>query len=348
MMSTVGICPKILRWLREKRYLEEWEKVDVAQSYASGEDKSGPTATATKIEGVQKTQEDEAVVLCPSHRGKQLVRFTHHHGSTQVPKKTLFHEDLRELSRTRMRALDIFYPSKAIWRFSQKVSLAVLLMKRSYLVTRKMSCPYGMILRRGKSLTVRPFSSVTSSTQKIGISPAYREAPARRHSPSSSGYHFDNNMPNRSAEQTRLSVYNWNPGRRRGKEGAIERHNAGKWHIITLQEATEYLEHDFLTNRFHVTHHGGCSVLFNKDTFFSDIKVSSVYLHDTRACEQDKIKEGESVWVLQGVVSKISFSTATAQWPNILHGDVSAQQQQLRHKAWSREEASPHYPRHHA
>ena len=79
--------------------------MDVAQSYASGEDKSCPTATATKTEGVQKTQEDErtlhanrivAVVLCPNHRGKQLVRLTHHHGSTQVPKKTLYHGVLWE------------------------------------------------------------------------------------------------------------------------------------------------------------------------------------------------------------------------------------------------------------
>ena len=136
---------------------------------------------------------------------------------------------------------------------------------------------------------------------------AFREAPARKHSPSCQGYHFNKDLPNRLTEQTRLSVYIWNPGPRRGKEGAIERHIAGKWHIITLQEAIEYLEHDFLTNRFPVTHSGGCAVLFNKDTFFSDIKVSSIYLHDTRACEQDKIKEGESEGVLQGVVSRAAF-----------------------------------------
>ena len=140
-----------------------------------------------------------------------------------------------------------------------------------------------------------------------GIYPAYREAPARRHCPSSPGYHFDNNVPNRSAEQTRVSVCNSNPGPRRGKAGAIESHIVGKWHIITLQEAIEYLEHDFLTNRFHVTHYDGCAILFNKDTFFSDIKVSSFYRHDTRACEMYKITEGESGWVMQGVVSKAAF-----------------------------------------
>ena len=47
--------------------------------------------------------------------------------------------------------------------------------------------------------------------------------------------------------------------------------------------------------------------MFNKDTFFSDIKVSSFYLHDTRACEKYKMTEGESGWAMQGVVSKAAF-----------------------------------------
>ena len=140
-----------------------------------------------------------------------------------------------------------------------------------------------------------------------GFYPPFREAPARRHEPSSQEYRLYDNVPNRLTEQRRLSVHNWNPGPRRGKEGAIERHLAGKWHIITLQEAIEYLEHGFLTNRFHLTHYGGCAILLDKDTFFSDIKVSSIYLHDTRACHQDKTKEGESGWVLQGVISRASF-----------------------------------------
>ena len=82
---------------------------------------------------------------------------------------------------------------------------------------------------------------------------------------------------------------------------------AGKWHIITLQEAIEYLDHEFLTNRFFVTHHGGCAILFNNDTSHPDIKVSSVYLHDTRDGQQQDVKEEESGWVLQGVVSRASF-----------------------------------------
>ena len=46
-------------------------------------------------------------------------------------------------------------------------------------------------------------------------------------------------MPNRLTEQRRFRFYSWNPGPRREKEGAIEKHVAGKWHIIALQEATD-------------------------------------------------------------------------------------------------------------
>ena len=98
-----------------------------------------------------------------------------------------------------------------------------------------------------------------------------REAPAQEN-------FFDSSVRNRSSVQKMLSLYNWNPGPRRGKEGAVEKHIAGKWHVITLQEAIEYADHELLTYRFHVTHHGGCAVLFNKDTFFPDVKVKSIYL----------------------------------------------------------------------
>ena len=37
-------------------------------------------------------------------------------------------------------------------------------------------------------------------------------------------------------------------------KGAIEKQIAGKWHIITLQEAIEYVDRELLTDRFHVTH----------------------------------------------------------------------------------------------
>ena len=52
------------------------------------------------------------------------------------------------------------------------------------------------------------------------------------------------------------------------EKGAIEKQIAGKWYITILQEAIEYVDHELLTNRFHVTHYRRCAVLFNKDTFF--------------------------------------------------------------------------------
>ena len=67
------------------------------------------------------------------------------------------------------------------------------------------------------------------------------------------------------------------------------------------------MDHELLTNRFHVTHHGGCAVLFNKDTFYPDIEVKSIYLHDTRRDLPDKVMEGGQGWVMQGVLSRASF-----------------------------------------
>ena len=83
-------------------------------------------------------------------------------------------------------------------------------------------------------------------------------------------------------EQTRLSILRWNPGPRRGREGALEEHIAGKWHVIALQEAVEYLKHASLTNHFYITHFAGCAVMFSNDTFHSDITVKSIYFHDNR------------------------------------------------------------------
>ena len=65
------------------------------------------------------------------------------------------------------------------------------------------------------------------------------------------------------------------------------------WHVITLQEASEYVDHDILTGRFHVTHYAGCVILFNKDTFYPNIDVKSIYFHDTRRHLPDQVMEGE-------------------------------------------------------
>ena len=105
----------------------------------------------------------------------------------------------------------------------------------------------------------------------------------------------------------RRSIYNWNPGPRRGKEGASKMEIAGKWHVITLLEAIEYVDHEFFTFRFHVTHYGGCAVLFNKDSFYLEIKVKCVYFHGARRELPGKVMEGDQGWILQGVLSRASF-----------------------------------------
>ena len=114
-------------------------------------------------------------------------------------------------------------------------------------------------------------------------------------------------VPNRSSDRKRLSMYNWNPGPRRGREGALKKQIAGKWHVITLQEAIEYVDHELLTNGFPVTHYGVCAVPFKNDTFFPDVEVKSIHLHDTRSELPDKVMEGDQGWVLQGVLSRASF-----------------------------------------
>ena len=79
------------------------------------------------------------------------------------------------------------------------------------------------------------------------------------------------------------------------KKAQLKSKLRGKWHVITLQEAIDYVDHELLTNRFHVTNYG---------TFYSDVEVKSIYLHGELP---DKVMEGGQGWVLQGVLSRASF-----------------------------------------
>ena len=107
------------------------------------------------------------------------------------------------------------YSPEAIWRVSQKDCFTISLRGDLHWYEESVSSIRDDLTAWVKSdpETILKRHVVDSK----GFYLAYREAPARRHSPSSFGYHFDKNMPNRSAEQTRLSVCNWNPGPRRGK-----------------------------------------------------------------------------------------------------------------------------------
>ena len=135
--------------------------------------------------------------------------------------------------------------------------------------------------------------------------------------------------------QRRLSVYNWYPAPRRGTEDAIEKQIAGKWHLITLQEASDYVDHAILHERFYVTHFAGCAILFNKDTFYSNVDVKSIYLHDTRRILPDDFVEGEHGWVLQGVVSRASFRRSPVSGQKYFYSALSTHQhlrQEERHR----------------
>ena len=68
-------------------------------------------------------------------------------------------------------------------------------------------------------------------------------------------------------------------------------------HLIALQEAVEYLQHECLMNRSYITHFAGYAVLFNQDTFHSDVQVNSVDIHDTRPGEGQVEVEREEVEV---------------------------------------------------
>ena len=110
----------------------------------------------------------------------------------------------------------------------------------------------------------------------------FRDAFERIQSSSSQTLGVNKYFSSQSPVQRRLSIYNWNPGPDVERKTPLRNKLLGKWHIVTLQEASEYVEHEILHERFHVTHFAGCSILFNKDTFYSDISVKSIYLHDTR------------------------------------------------------------------
>ena len=144
------------------------------------------------------------------------------------------------------------------------------------------------------------------------IAADFRDAYERSQTSSTRASEVNKFFTSQSPLQRRLSVYNWNPGPRRGTEDAIEKQIAGKWHLVTLQEASDYVNHAILHERFYVTHFAGCAVLFNQDTFYPNIDVKSKNLHDTRRRLQDPIVEGEHGWVLQGVVSRASFRRAAS------------------------------------
>ena len=75
------------------------------------------------------------------------------------------------------------------------------------------------------------------------------------------------------------------------------------------------------------------------DTFHPDIKVSSENLHDTRDVQHQVVNEGQSGWVLQGVISRASFRVPPRNGI-VLYYDVFTHQQTVCQEAWYREKVS--------
>ena len=94
-------------------------------------------------------------------------------------------------------------------------------------------------------------------------------------------------------------------------------------------------DHDILTNRFHVTHHGGCAILYNKDTFHPNIDVKSIYLHDTRRDLPDQVMEGDQGWVMQGVLSRASFRRPPLSGQKTFEHCQEAHPHHPSHQDWS-------------
>ena len=149
----------------------------------------------------------------------------------------------------------------------------------------------------------------------------FRNAFERKQSSSSQTHGVNKYFSSQSPVQRRLSIYDWNPGPRRGREDAFEKQ-------IAESHYKKQLSMSIMT--FLPTHYAGFSILFNKDTFYPDINVKSIYLHDTRRGLPDQIIEGEQGWVLQGVLSRASFRRAAVSGQKFFTRVVPSYQQHLR------------------
>ena len=102
--------------------------------------------------------------------------------------------------------------------------------------------------------------------------------------------------------------------------------NCRKVSSFTSQQASEYVDHDLLTNRIHVTHYAGCSILFNKDTFYPNVDVKSIYLHDTRRDLPDQVMEGTGMGFTRCSFT-CNISASASERAEVFHRVVSTYQQ---------------------
>ena len=159
----------------------------------------------------------------------------------------------------------------------------------------------------------------------------FRDAFERIQSSSSQSNGVNKYFSSQIPLQKRLSIYNWNPRPRRGKEDAIEKRIAGKWHFIALQEASEYVEHETLHERFHVTH-------FAAVQFSSTRTPSTLTSASNRSTFTTRGEECKIILLKENMdgLARCSFtcliSSSRSQWSEVLYCIVPAYQQQLRHE----------------
>ena len=134
----------------------------------------------------------------------------------------------------------------------------------------------------------------------------FRDAFETIQSSSSQSYGVNKYFSSQSLVQKRLSIYNRNPGPRRGKM-LLRNKSQGNGTLFPCKKHLTVMITKNLHERIHVTHYVGCAILFNMDTFYPDINIKAIYLHDSRRGVQDHIVEGEQGWELQGVLARASF-----------------------------------------
>ena len=244
------------RRILSKKVLGRVEKVDVEQNYDSGKDKSCLTAIFAESERLQKVHEDERTTTREPHRGGSSLPKSSWEAVGAFDAPSWKHTGTQECTvswgflgaqpRSKARVRYFIHP-KQFGTFPKRFALPYSFEEILTGYEEDVSS-----IRDGFSAWVKADTETILRRHVVdarGLYTAFREAPVRRHDPSSQECQVNDDVPNRLTEQRGLSVFYWKPGLRRGKEGAIEGSS-----MSSLQEAMEYLDHGFLTNRFHVTH----------------------------------------------------------------------------------------------
>ena len=154
----------------------------------------------------------------------------------------------------------------------------------------------------------------------------FRDAFERIQSSSSQSYGVNKYFSSQSPVQKRLSIYN--PGPRCGKEAAIEEQVAGKWHIITLQEASEYVEHEILDERFHVTHFAAARFSSTRTpSTLTSASNRSTFMTRGEVCKIILLKENRMGFTKRSFTCLLS--SCCSQWSEGLHRIIVTHQQCL-------------------